>query len=222
MGNSKSRVQDYSGITSITTQQIKIYIKSLDVYYKEYNNNPITTQQAEHLSSDPTKILYFWLYLNKWQKLNYEKNKTQILSDIHDMWALNLFVDQIIQDNKIILLYKQSTQTDKILEHFTHITFTANQQPQHEQWYDGDLVSCLYKNQEIKHNKLNDEDVKKWKITFPSPQFDQTIILEFRRIPQLIPFNLLTVPCKKQDEPFWHGNIKNFRSIATTKSSCCW
>lgn len=200
------------------------YIKSLHQYFDEYNSKPISKLVAQELGNSPTKILYYWLYLNRWNKgmIGYRKIKNTVLSHIHDMWALNLFTVQKEVNGFILLDYKASNSNKKLvniesIDDFRDVRYTAGPKPSEGEWYGGDLVSCKAIDKVIHKNITSDgEDYSKKLVLFPMPTpqpKNSTIALEFRRIPQLLNFHLLTAPCKKQDEIFWTKNINIFKTI---------
>lgn len=207
--------------TTITTDDIKQYIKYLDIYFVAYNGNPITsilkTELVEKGLKEATDVLYYWLFVNIWKKNNFKENNVYILTQIHDMWALNLFVEHYEEGGVVKLKYKNAGTNGDSLDNFTNITVKAGPLPKKDEWYKGDLISCEYNKKSIKDNILdNKDDFSKNKITFPHI-INDGIMLEFRRISQLIPFNMLTEPCKEQDKPFWDKNVKVFTEISNSK-----
>ena len=208
---------------------IKLYIKSLHKYFQEFNKNPVTEAEVKVLKkdrSDETYILYYWLFVNKWNGIY---NKYEILSQIHDMWSLNLFIEyKIVKKNKgnvYKLAYKvqKPSQNDKEvikLSDIKKIKFMNGPSPQKDEWYSGDLINCKIYNRDksitqVKRNIHNTEAFNKHSVIFINP-IGGSFMLEFRRLSQLVPFQNLTKQSKKQDEPFYIQNVSLFEEIQSS------
>ena len=184
------------------------YIKRLHKIFLEYNAAPVPATIAKSLNGK-SDILYYWLYCNKWKDKTVRK--VRVITQIHDMWSLHLFVDIKYIHNRATLVYKNYEEgyTDiPLLTEFTDISIKPRKMIEGE-WYKGDIIKCTYKGRSI-----SDRVWGKKLVLFPFPKPGDGIYpLEFRRISQLVPFNKLTEPCQKQDEPFYDNNIQRYKGI---------
>jgi len=177
------------------TSKVNQYVKSLKQLFDEYNLTPLSIKEVNRLNKFNThNILYYWLYKqHKWN-----------LSFIHDMWALNLFVDFHKETNKKTWILKWK-KTNPLLIPPDSFYFQYQQSELDSNGnYKGDriisskipryIIGCT---QEIYIHNPNQE-------IFP---------IQYRRLSQLLPFQKLTKLCQQQDEPFLIQNQNIFDKI---------
>ena len=228
MGTAQSHSSNSSYSYTINASDIAAYIYSLNKIFNEYNRNPLTVEESKQLNEGLHDKLYYWLYKNKdfWSPRKF--NNAKVLQSIHDMWALALFVGATEYSGKLVLVWKQfskSTKSHGNIMDLKNIKYKANTSD--GSLYKGDVIECTeYKTitHRINQNTSNvlsenqgNQGKEIWQ--FPHPNKKDPAYLELRRISQLVPFDKLTEPSKKQDEPFYSDNESRYRILSKSSTN---
>ena len=133
-----------------------------------------------------------------------------VLGQIHDMWALSLFVDLEVDDGGQIRALWKWPATAKAPQLPT-VLFRENPEPVPEgSFYAGDVIYFL------KHSTALPDSLvgvvgSKAMLRFPTPHGGSSAPMESRRMSQLIPFARLSKACRDQDVPFYTKSVREWR-----------
>lgn len=188
-------------LNRVTDKDVYKYVGSLKHWFNMFNRNPLLMRQYVQMTGtntlSKTKVLYYWLFVNQ-RKLGSKNKREEVLRQIHDMWALSLFVELHLKEEYILATwkYKHSILRKKLTTIFFRESNNKYDPTIHDSFYEGDVIYNSATMIGIVGNKEQ--------LSFPTPN-GSSVQMDARRMSQLIPFSMLSQSCRDQDIPFYNN-----------------